>query len=341
MKGRTGRSARTGRSGRVGWRLSLAISAAVVAFLGLAPVTARAVSPAAEALFQDGRRLMAAGKTAEACARFAESYAQEASSGTLLNLALCHQTEGKTATAWAEYRTAARLARGQGREDRARAAEEKVAALEPKLARLTLTASAPVPGLTVASEAGSLDEGGLGVAMPIDPGVHAVKASAPGHRPWMATLEIKEAEQRTLEIPPLEEEPKPLPAPAAPLTAEPTVSLVAQPPGKSTWRQSFDLYAAAGGGLLLVGGTVLYGIAYTRFDAAKDACNQSPGCSASERNDRVSTIDTLQYLGIGSWIAGGALLVVSGLHHWLGKAAPPLTAAIDPWSETLSIRAVF
>jgi tetratricopeptide (TPR) repeat protein len=331
---------RTGRTGKARWRLSLAISAAVAALLGLAPVTARAVSPAAEALFQDGRRLMAAGRTAEACARFTESYTQEASSGTLLNLALCHQTEGKTATAWAEYRTAARLARGQGREDRARAAEEKVAALEPKLARLTLTARAPVPGLTVASEAGSLDEGGLGVAMPIDPGVHALKANAPGHRPWTARLEIKEAEQRTLEIPPLEEEPKPLPAPAAPPTAEATV-LVGQPPGKSTWRESFDLYAAAGGGLLLVGGTVLYGIAYTKFDSAKDACNQSPGCSASERSDRVSTIDTLQYLGIGSWIAGGALVVVSGLHHWFGKRMPPLTAAIDPWNETVSIRAVF
>ena len=104
--------------------------AIAVALLGLVPVTAVAVSPAAEALFQEGRRLMAAGKTAEACARFAESYTQEASSGTLLNLALCHQKEGKTATAWTEYRNAARLARSQGREDRANAAEEKVAARE-------------------------------------------------------------------------------------------------------------------------------------------------------------------------------------------------------------------
>ena len=323
----------------------ISVAILVVGLLGLTPVTARAVSPAAEALFQEGRRLMAAGKTAEACARFSESYTQEASSGTLLNLALCHQTEGKTATAWAEYRTAARLARSQGREDRASAAEERVAALEPKLARLTLIAAAPVSDLTVASEGGWLDKGGLGVAMPIDPGVHDVRASAPGYRPWTATLEIEESEQRTLEIPPLKEEPKPLPAPAALLTADETVSLVGrdagQPVAKSAWRPSFDLYAAAGGGVLLVGGTALYGIAYAKFDSAKESCNQNPGCSPSEKNDRVSTINTLQYLGIGSWIAGGALVVVSGLHHWFGKRSPSLTAAIDPWNQAFSIRAKF
>ena len=320
-------------------------AAILAAILGLAPITARAVSPAAEALFQEGRRLMAAGKTAEACARFDESYRQDASSGTLLNLALCHETEGKTATAWAEYKTAARLARNQGREDRASAAEEKVTALEPRLARLTLTAATPVPGLTVASEEGLLSEGGLGVAMPIDPGVHDLKATAPGYRPWTASLEIKEAEQRTLEIPTLEEEPKPLPVPAAPLPAAASVSLLGrdagQPPARSAGRSSFDLYAAASGGVLLVGGTVLYGIAYAKFDSAKEACNQSPGCSSSEKNDRASTIETLKDLGIGAWIAGGALVMVSGLHHWLGKPTPLVTASVDPWNETFSIRAVF
>src|SRR5215471_2500246 len=77
-----------------------------------APSIAWAVSPAAEALFQEGRRLLSEGQTDEACARFAGSFAIEASSGTLLNLASCHEKQDKTATAWAEYRAAARLARG-------------------------------------------------------------------------------------------------------------------------------------------------------------------------------------------------------------------------------------
>src|SRR5262249_18506399 len=94
----------------LGLEVGLSVAVASVAW---------AVSPAAEAMFQEGKRLLSEGQTAEACARFASSFAIEASSGTLLNLALCHETQGKTATAWAEYRAAARLARSQGRDDRA------------------------------------------------------------------------------------------------------------------------------------------------------------------------------------------------------------------------------
>src|SRR5436189_4245413 len=94
------------------------------ALMGL---SARAIAgpPAAEALFQEGRQLLEAGQVDEACLRLAESYWQEPASGTLLNLARCHQAQGKIATAWAEYAAAARLSRAQGREDRARAAEER------------------------------------------------------------------------------------------------------------------------------------------------------------------------------------------------------------------------
>ena len=96
----------------------------------IAASRAGAVPPAAQALFREGRQLMASGNTAEACDRFAQSYALEAASGTLLNLALCHEKLGKVATAWAEYREAAALARGQDRPDRAAVAEERLAAIE-------------------------------------------------------------------------------------------------------------------------------------------------------------------------------------------------------------------
>src|SRR5262245_57413829 len=159
-----GGSARLARdllsTGLVKLMFALGLSAAI-------PSLAWAVSPAAEAMFQEGRRLMAEGQTAEACARFAGSFAIEASSGTLLNLAACHEKQGRTATAWAEYRAAARLARSQGREDRARVADEKVTAIEPKLARLTATAETPAAGQAIATETGTLGEGAIGVAVPI------------------------------------------------------------------------------------------------------------------------------------------------------------------------------
>src|SRR5262249_7890465 len=158
---------------------------------------------------------------------FAQSYALEASSGKLLNLALCHETLGKTATAWAEYRAAARLARNEARADRAAAADGKAAALEPKLPRLTTVAAAPVPGLKVLTEAGGRDAGGGGVAAPVGRGAPQATASARGYRSWAGSVEIRGGERKTVEIPPLEqepkEEPKPLPPPPATIVATSTI----------------------------------------------------------------------------------------------------------------------
>ena len=52
---------------------------------------------------------------------------------------------------------------------------------------------------------------------------------------------------------------------------------------------------------------MLYAIAYSKFDMAKELCNQPPGCSVAKRDGLASTVETLQYIGIGSWVVGGGL----------------------------------
>lgn len=302
---------------------------AALAFVVLASAsTARAASPADDA-FQEGRRLFAAGQIDEACARFTASYDMVASSGTLLNLALCHQTQGKTATAWNEYRAAARLARNQGREDRAAVADQSAQALEEKLARITVTAVEAVAGLHVATEAGPLGEGGIKAEVPIDPGTHKLTATAPGYLPWTATVEIKEAQQVAIQIPKLEPEPV-LPAFVQPADAHSVEGR----------RSSVGLYLAAGGVVLLATGTAFWSVAYTKLQSAKDACAQ--GCSKADRDGRISDIQTLKGIAVGTWIAGGALAAASGVYFVLHKGKTMnATVALDPSHAGLLIRGSF
>src|SRR5689334_17798166 len=106
---------------------------------GAAPGRAQSGSnAAAQALFDQGKALMTAGKTSEACPKFEESYKLDPGSGTLINLAACYERAGRLASAWGTYQEAAAFATRDGNEARSRGARDLAAALAPKLSRLTL-----------------------------------------------------------------------------------------------------------------------------------------------------------------------------------------------------------
>jgi len=99
----------------------LVLAGLLLAVILAVPSSAQADDEAkARQLFKEGRALLKEGKLDEACAKLAKSMNTYASVGPLLNLALCHEMQGRTATAFDEYSLAARLAERAGRPDRAR-----------------------------------------------------------------------------------------------------------------------------------------------------------------------------------------------------------------------------
>src|SRR5262245_14840909 len=111
----------------------------------VSPVSAQSTDDrvAAESLFSSGRELMQAGKYQEACEKFESSRRLEPALGTTLNLANCYEKLGRTASAWAEFKSAAAEAQRLGDPTRKATALERAAALEPKLSRLWLQADDP------------------------------------------------------------------------------------------------------------------------------------------------------------------------------------------------------
>jgi Tfp pilus assembly protein PilF len=114
---------------------SLLVVTAGLALAGSAYAQVSDREVAAEALFQEGKKLVEAGQVVEAADKFAASFQLDRAWGPLFNLAHCHQQMGKTATAWAEFREAVSIASAATRKDRADAAAERAAALEPSLTR--------------------------------------------------------------------------------------------------------------------------------------------------------------------------------------------------------------
>lgn len=124
----------------------------------------------AQALFDEGRRLMTAGQYAAACPKFSESFRLDASLGTLLNLAVCYESAGQLASAWSHFRDAVFLARREGRSDREKFADEHVRKLEPRLSHLTIVVPSAVdsPGLTIRLDGTPVGRPARGLPLPVD-----------------------------------------------------------------------------------------------------------------------------------------------------------------------------
>ena len=177
-------------------------------------------NPAAEKVFQDGKALLAEGKTDEACDAFRRSQELEARVGTLLNLADCEERRGRIATAWVAFVDARALAMRLN-DARATLADQRAAALAPKLSYLTMkvaTAGRP-EGLVVRRNGASVPTAELDLEVPLDPGRYEIEASAPGLVAWKQSIELALGQRATIEIPALVVDPA-APAPKPAVTAE-------------------------------------------------------------------------------------------------------------------------
>jgi hypothetical protein len=281
---------------------------------------------AAEALFEDARSLAAAGKYAEACPKFADSQRLGPSVSTLLNLANCWEKLGRTATAWATYREAASAANAAGRKDYLATALRRADGLAPKLARLTVTIAPPAaPGLQVKRDGVAVDSAEWGTGIPVDPGPHAVEASAPGRKTWTVSVDVaQDGVQASVTVPVLDEAPAEAPpaSPAGAATPAATpVSLAGAPPSPDTTAPNTGnaqrivgaVLAGAGVVGLGVGGLLALG-AKNKYDDSLGHCETSnPNLCSPEglqqRNDARSE-GNVATVFVG---AGGALLVAGAI----------------------------
>jgi hypothetical protein len=195
-----------------------------VLFVLVATITSVAnANPAAEKLFEDGRKLFAEGKLDEACDAFRRSEELEPRVGTLLNLGSCEEKRGKTATAWVAFVDARELGK-RTKDRRLKEAEKRAAALEPVLPHLTIKLDAnATAGVTVQRNGTQVAPAELGIDAPIDPGSYTIEASASGFTTWTKTVELTAGAHETVEVPALVAVAQPTaPVPAAAESAPPS-----------------------------------------------------------------------------------------------------------------------
>lgn len=161
----------------------------------------------ARRLFDRARELMTEQRYDEACGKFEESQRLDPGGGTLLNLALCYELSGRTASAWVTFHQAALLAERHGRSDRKVFAEQRIAALGHRLSYLQLVVpnEAKVPGIRIRLNGFELGEPAWGESLPVDPGERIVEITAPGRRAVRINVVVRDnADIQAIRVPPLE-----------------------------------------------------------------------------------------------------------------------------------------
>ena len=298
--------------------------------------SAAAQSPAdkaaAEAIFDEGKKLFLDKKFSEACPRFESSQRLDPGVGTLLFLADCYEKEGRVASAWATFREATYAATAAGQAERAKVATERARLLEPQLYRLTLKVEGRAPGLKITRNDTEVKAETWDASLPVDPGAYTLSATAPGKKPWSTHLEIpSSAGAQVVTVPALEDDPSAARAAAAPDKSAPVAPPPPagppppppEPPGK-TQRTAGIVVGVIGLAGLAVGGA-LAGVASSKWSSAKNACPAVPPCGNMSSIDGAAQAGSLADAATALFAVGGAALASGIIVFATAPRAPRAT----------------
>lgn len=277
---------------------------------------------------------MEAGRYDEACPKFEESLRLDHGMGTQFNLAHCWEKLGRTASAWALFLDVAAAARAGNQPDRERAARERANAIEPKLTRLKITITAPIPEMKVMRGQQEVGRAAWGTAVPVDPGDHVIRVSAPGKREWSQEVNVPaDSKAVSITVPELEDAPESaqeqLRAPTEAVVTEEGPSPASPASGDSSGQKT-AAYVIGGAGIAAAAvGTIFMLQSRSDNAEAKKLCTGGDGtiCEGGlPEQDRYYALrddaKREQLIGIIGLGVGGAALVTATVLFFNADSGP-------------------
>jgi len=285
----------------------------------------------AEAVFEEGMRLIKQGRFADACPKFEISQRVEPAVGTMLYLAECYEKTNRTASSWAMFREAASLAETSGQVERMKTAQARAAKLEPRLAWLTIEVAkeALVPGLQLRRNGVLVSAELSGTATPVDPGEILVEASAPGHLPFSTKVKATAKGRVVVSVPTLPSAPEATPvavapAPLAQADSAPPAPVESVPPAvappsssaapAAAEQTSIIPWVVGGAGVVALGVGTVFGLkAMSNADDARETCpnglcNDATGPTAASDAHTQATISNVSFVLGAAAVATGVVL---------------------------------
>lgn len=229
----------------------------------------------AEALFDEAVALMQAQRFAEACPKLAESHRLDPASGTVFNLAICLEKEGKHASAAIAFEESVARSIKDGNKERESLARERLAQIKPLVSKIVVRVDAKIAGLEgldVRFDGASVRHQAWGIQVPMDLGVHTLTAVASGKKELRREVDIAETGKvYEVTIDALDD------APIDPTARSASGPL--RPVDEGGTRRTVGWGLVGLGGLFVVGGGISGVIAIDRHAESDRLCKDPPGCT--------------------------------------------------------------
>lgn len=272
----------------------------------------------ARAKFQQANELEQAGNWAGALRRFREVGQVRMTAQVRYHIALCEENLGQLVAALGGYELALANAQDVGPGFHSEV-EASIESLRARIPMLTIERGPGAEAATIELDGVSLGASSIGVAVPVDPGPHTLRATAPGYEPFQATVHADERGQQSVSVS-LQPSPEPAAAPASTAT---TGSSSAPPSPAPLFSHEVLTYGSfAAGGLFLAGGGVAFLMRERKLDDAKEICgkNADPSCRDDTAATRALASDALDAANLweyAGWSSLGVGLVGVGAGTYL------------------------
>lgn len=266
--------------------------------------------------FRQGLSLEAAGDYPRALATFTEVALVKSTPQVRYHIAFCQEKTGDYVAALGSYRLALHEARESGATDVEGPAQEALAALEPKIPKLTIQRGEGASVAEITLDDKPLAASSVGTPVLVNPGPHVVKATAPGRKPALIELSLQDGEAKEIALTMEELPPEPV-APVAPVAPGPDAAGPEQPPpSKSSPIRTAGFFVGGAGLASLAVSGIFFGLragAISDLDAQCGPDGQSCPASAQSTYDSgktYSTVSTATFIAGLALVAGGVGMVL-------------------------------
>jgi hypothetical protein len=295
--------------------------------------------------FKEGAALQAAGDFARALEAYKEVAQIKSTAQVRFNIATCEEKTGDYIRAVGSYRLALTEATKSNSKDIEKAVHSALADLEPRIPMLLVKRGEGAGVAEVTLDGRALANPSIGVEFPVNPGPHALAASAPDRLPFSGEVTLADRDHKAITVV-LKPKPAPIVATPDPDAGKKDTPPDTPPPETGNRKLKIAGFTVGGLGLVSLGiSGAFFGLRQSAISKLNADCGASHMSCPAGDNATYSSGQTDATVSAALFVTGlvlaGSGAIMLGVSSRKPKAPPPPEASLVLTPNGAGLRGTF